>query len=740
MDDHSPSRPGWYDRPKRWLHLNLVGDDPLRTDVAAWSRFWRETHADGVTIAAAGATAYYPTDVPDHPRAVTLDGRDLFGELTTEAKALGMRVLARFEPTNISAEQVAVHPEWVSRWADGTPRRIDDHRVVGIRDNTSEAAAFASLMAGDRFAPCINGPYYRSFIPEVMTELAERYPIDGYYTNGWPRLGAGPPQEGSACHCQACRTAWHARGPDHDAYPEVADPSDPLWQDYVLFAQETVEDVQRSWQEYARSLRPGLTFVCNIFGSLASGLRWDRFRDLVDVFVQDGQGRSPVGPSGTGPVANALWGAARGAQLLRAAAGPDRQVFHAVGAWHTGQPPLRRVGKEPRELTQMLAQVVAKGARLNCNVAGGVVHDRRWMEPLRSYYRWHADNERYLGLGRSLADVGILWAPESGWTSWSTRRRVRSGPSFADAFAGWHAALLEARVPYDVLLAHDLAALDLGRYRALVVPSGTELPAAAAQRLAQYARRTGGLVIGCGALPGQGQADRSALGDAAGLQSMRPPEGPVVAGYLALSDDDRGDPLLVDIGDTDFLPAGPWASPVEVAGHEAVGVGTIRPPLPFLADQAFWADDLEARPALVRAGRCVYLASDLDALYGATLVPDAGQLLTNALTVASGTDAAACSVSGAGLLDVQPWLLPDAIVVHLVNLTNERLYGGPFTSTMTVGAQTVRVQVPDGCAVADVRLLRQSGAPSWQQRGTELEISVDRVGDFEVLAIDLASS
>jgi hypothetical protein len=734
--DRSEPRTVWFDEPMRWLHLNLVGDDPLHADVRAWAQYWAEARVDGVTISAAGATAYYPTNIPDHPRAAMPNGRDLFRELVAAAKKLNMRVLARFEPTNISGQQVEAHPDWPVRNADGTPRSTSDPRAVGIRDNIADASAFASLAGTDRYAPCLNGPYFRFFIPAVMTELAQSYPIDGYYANGWPRLGAGPPQEGAACHCDACLTAWQSRGPGHEAVPDTADPDDPLWRDYVAFIQDTVEDVQRRWQEHARSLRPGLTFVCNLFGSLASGLRWERFRHLVDVFVHDGQGRTPIGPSIDGPAQNAMWAAGRGAQVLRAAVGEDRQVFHAVGAWHTGHPPLRRVGKEPVELTQMLAEVVANGARPYCNVAGGVIHDRRWMEPLRAYYRWHAQNERYLGRGRTLADVGVVWAPESNWTSWSTRRRLQPGPSPSDALNGWHLALLEARIPYDVVPLFDLPTLDPQRYRTLIVPSGTEIHDASARILAHHASQAGGLILGCKTLPTSGNGGARDLLAVTGLNGTADPKGPSHNAYLAVTPDDRSDRLLADIGDTDYLAAGTWTAPADLAADGAVGLGSLRPPLPFLADRAYWTDPPDPRPILSHNGHCVYLGTDLDALYASTQMPDAGRILTNALRVAS-TSARRCDVNGDGLVAVHPWLIEDAVVIHLVNHTNERLYGGPLTAITPVGSQTIHLQIPERRRVLNVQFLRTNNTAKWYEDDDELRITVDHIDDFEVVAVDL---
>ena len=76
----------WFDEPMRWLQLNFVPDDVMHADIAAWQRYWRDARVDGLTLSAAGATAFYPTAVPFHHRSEYLGERDFFGELVAAAE------------------------------------------------------------------------------------------------------------------------------------------------------------------------------------------------------------------------------------------------------------------------------------------------------------------------------------------------------------------------------------------------------------------------------------------------------------------------------------------------------------------------------------------------------------------------------------------------------------------------------------------------------------------------------
>jgi hypothetical protein len=74
-----------------------------------------------------------------------------------------------------------------------------------------------------------------------MTEIMERYDVDGFFTNGWPPTNWHPVDMSLVCYCPHCLEKWRKRG--HERYPQKPDPSDPLWRDFVLFVQESIEEV-----------------------------------------------------------------------------------------------------------------------------------------------------------------------------------------------------------------------------------------------------------------------------------------------------------------------------------------------------------------------------------------------------------------------------------------------------------------------------------------------------------------
>jgi hypothetical protein len=94
-------------------------------------------------------------------------------------------------------------------------------------------------------------------------------------------------------------------------------------------------------------------------------------------------------------------------------------------------------------------------------------------------------------------------------------------------------------------------------------------------------------------------------------------------------------------------------------------------------------------------------------------------------------------VSGPGFLDVTAWHDRNAVVIHLVNLTNPMAMKGPYREFFPVGEQKIEVRLPEGSQAKTVHLLVADKSPAVQRNGQELTIIVPSILDHEVVAIDI---
>jgi hypothetical protein len=136
----------------------------------------------------------------------------------------------------------------------------------------------------------------------------------------------------------------------------------------------------------------------------------------------------------------------------------------------------------------------------------------------------------------------------------------------------------------------------------------------------------------------------------------------------------------------------------------------------------------------------VYIPWDLGRIFWEVLNVDHGKVLANSIRWANGGPGP-LTVTGPGILDVTLWRLPDALTVHLVNLTNPMMMRGPFRELLPVGPQTVALRLPEGARPRRVRLLTPGagGADDLAYLVSEgyLRLEVPRVLDHVVVAVDL---
>jgi hypothetical protein len=153
---------------RRCGQININERDPLDLDVMGWIDYWASLRVDALLLNGGGIVAYYPTEVPYHHRSEFLGSRDLFGELTTAARATGIRVVARMDCNYAYEPAAKAHPEWFERDENGALRPHGESTWL--------------------FKTCMFSPYFSEQMPAIYREINHRYRVDGFFTNG----GRGP--------------------------------------------------------------------------------------------------------------------------------------------------------------------------------------------------------------------------------------------------------------------------------------------------------------------------------------------------------------------------------------------------------------------------------------------------------------------------------------------------------------------------------------------------------------------
>ena len=376
--DTSPSLP-WYRRVRRWGQTNLSEQDPVTYDAAFWRDYWRRTATQGVIVNAGGIVAYYPSRFELHYRAQFLGERDLFGEIVAAARAEGLAVLARMDSNRATEDFYRAHPDWFT---------VDAAGQVG--------------RAGERYIACLNSPYTREYLPQVLREIIERYHPDGFTDNSWS--GAG---RGWICHCPYCREKFRMRG-RAGFLPVRADWDDPVYRRWVRWSyacRTEIWDLNNRVTQAAGG--PDCLWLGMVNGDpLNSHLSFCDLKSIgerAEILMSDQQGRGRSGFEQN----------AQSGKLLHGVLGWDKLIPESMAMYVRGEQAFRKASAPPLEAQKWMVSGFAGGISPWWHHVGAAQEDRRQFETALPLLDWHAANEDVLYDRTPLANVGLLWSHEN---------------------------------------------------------------------------------------------------------------------------------------------------------------------------------------------------------------------------------------------------------------------------------------------------------------------------------------
>jgi putative glycosyl hydrolase-like family 6 (GHL6) protein/glycosyl hydrolase family 42 (putative beta-galactosidase) len=699
-----PVSNAWYDRPMRWAQLTLVEDDPGRYDPAFWLDYFRRTHSDAACLSAGGCVAYYPTKVPLHYRSRFLGDSDAFGELVAGCRKLGMNVVARTDPHAAHQDVFDAHPDWIAVTADGKKRR--------------------HWADPELWVTCGLGPYNFEFMTEVTREIVRMYQVDGIFSNRWNGSGM--------CYCEHCQENFKKFSGLE--LPRTSDPLDEARRQYISWREKRLFELWRLWDGEIKKINPNASFVANAGGGALSDLDMKTIGELAPTLFADRQARRGLMP----PWANGKNGKEYAATLGRKAIG---------GIFSMGvEEPYRWKDsvQSGDEIRLWVVDGVAHNLRPWFTKFNGKVIDKRWLKVVEELYGWHHRNERYLRNERSLARVAIVYSQQTATFYGGEQARSR----VEDHSLGFYQALIEARMPFDMVHDRLLDAGNIQQYRTLILPNIAALSSAQCEQLSAFVVSGGNLVA----------THETSLYDERGVRrsdfGLASLFGASFAGridknlhnsYLNVDKDPktgRFHPLVRGLEDaTRIINGANWVHVKPNAKPDYAAPLTLVPSYPDLPMEQVWprvprTDTPGVFARQLERGRVVYFPFDLDRTFWEVLSVDHCNLLQNAVAWAH-QEEQPLVVKGRGVLDVSLWLQKDSVTAHLVNLTNPMMMKGPVREIIPLAEQSVQIRVPEGRRVKKAHLLVSGKQPVWRQAGDVVSLSVPSIELHEVIALDL---
>jgi hypothetical protein len=671
---------GWFDRPMRWVQLAFVEDDPGRYDPGFWLDYFKRIHADAVCLSAGGCVAFYPTKVPLHYRSKFLGNGDTFGEMLAGCRKLGMVVTARVDPHAAHQDVFDAHPDWIAVEANGQPRR---HWAMPTE-----------------WVTCALGPYNFEFMTSVIQEIMTLYKVDGIFANRWSGSGM--------CYCQHCQRSFKEFSGLE--LPRTAGAPGDARAQYTAWQKKRLLDLYLLWDAEIRKRNPGAVFFPNGF---------DQIRDSVSVPIlfADRQCRSEF---------QLPWQNGKFAKEARSTSGSKPIVgifsvgFEAPYRWKDST-------QNPHEVRLWVVDGIAQGFRPWVVKFNAKPLDHRWFKPVEDLYVWHWKNEKYLRNERPLARVGLV--------------STSAGRATPDHTSGFYHALVEARIPFEMVLETQLDPARVQQFKVLALPNVANLSDAQCAQLKAFVEKGGGLVA---THETSLYDERGRRRDDFGLAGLF---GASFAGnvierqqnaYLNL--EDHSHPLLAGLEDAGRMIHGVKRVEIRTAPGLRAPLMTVPtyPDLPM--EEVYVRDPAAVIPGvMVRSagsGRVVYFPWDIDRTFWEIMCQDHGIVLANAVRWAANEEQP-LRVEGPGVLDVALWKQQSSVTVHLVNLSNPMMMKGPLREILPIGPQKVRVKLPDGAQARSVRFLVSDAKAQWRQSGAWIETTTPPISLHEVVAIDI---
>jgi hypothetical protein len=693
----------WYDRPMRWAQLSFVEDDPGNYSQDFWIDYFKKVHADAALLDAGGCVAFYPTEVPLHYRSKWLGNRDSFGDLAAACRKLGMNVVARTDSHACHQDVYDAHPDWIAVDESGKKRRHWADK--------------------DFWVTCALGPYNFDFMTTVHREIMTKYMPDSIFTNRWSGSGM--------CYCEHCQKNFRDfSGLD---LPRSRDPKDPARLKYMEWHPQRLFELCRVWDSAIKEINPNASYLANAGGGAMSELNMKTFAQLAPMAIADRQSRRGL---------MAPWAAGMSAKEYRATMGMKPLAgLTCVGIDDNNR--WKDSVTNGEEIRMWLVDGIAQNYHPTFTKFNAKPYDMRWFAPVEQVFNWHYANEKYLRNEKSLARVGLVYSQQTGahYGFPDTRAKVE------DAILGMYQALIEARIPFEMVHDQLLDSEHIGQFRTLILPNIACLSDAQCQQISTFVTNGGSIVATLEtSLYNEMGARRSDFGLASlfGASFAGTVEGPMLNSYLNLQKDPSGKihPLLAGLGDTTRIINGTHQVHVTAAGDSLPTPLRIEPTYPDLPMEAVYpranaTHDPGVYLREVGKGRVVYFPANIDRTFWDVLAGDHAILLRNAVLWAT-NEPGPLEVEGKGVLDVAVWAQKDSVTAHLVNLTNPMMLKGPIREVIPISKQTVRIRLPkDGRRVSKARLLVAGSDVPFREEGGAVVVQVPTIELHEAVALDL---
>ncbi len=716
------------ERAMRYAQLTICEGDIGKFDPDRWLKYLDDIKCDGLVLGTGGYMAFHDTEIPYHYTVKHPQYDDLFGYMVDACRKKNYAIICRTDSHAIHADAFSAHPEWAAVTVDGSPRVHWSHPEV--------------------YVSCPLGDYGFDFMNRVHGELAAKYDMDAIFCNRWPGSGI--------CYCESCKKSFRVYSSGREI-PKILNPSDETTRLYMKWHEERAFELCRTWDLEIQRNNPDMRFVPNSSVGTEPFIDNKVLGDYAAVLYADYQGRAG---------SMTPWFNGRTAKQLHAVLG-DKPVG---GIFSTGTTECRWKDsvQEKAELEMWISEAVANGLRPWFTKFSVQVFDERWMPVVKNLYRKYYDWEKYLRHTKSRAEVALMFSQQTVKKyALSEQERLVEKP-----INGWYHALLESRIPFDMIDSHYIDAEHLNAYRAIILPNIAVLSDADCAALKRYVANGGAVLADYETSLYNENGERRTdfgLAELFGVHATGRDTRNQLNAYITVKPG-MGDPLMRE---GFFEPAekarienglpeescdredASWCEDRRLCGTE-YRTGITWDPAdfeesPYFAVPAFpdlpmeevyprdeVADYEEVLFRSYGKGRVAYFCGDIGRCYWDYLLVDHRRMMADAVrwTIA-GEDTV--RVSCPGLVDVTLWQNEEGLMIHLVNLTTIHAMRGPAEEILPLANVTMEIRkdlLPSGTNGGVKPRVLENSAVTVEEKETCIKVTLPTLKLHEVIVFE----
>ncbi|OKS87159.1 alpha-amylase family protein [Mucilaginibacter polytrichastri] len=411
----------WKQNNLRVIQANLpdykaatLNPDSLVEDLMACS-------ANTLIINAGGIMAFYPTKLDFEYTNPYLKPNNMLGNVVAKCHQHGIKVIVRFDFSRVHESIFKAHPDWCYISPKG-------ERII----NT------------DMYAVSINAPYVQQHAFQIISEVMDKYPVDGIFLN-MPGYQVNNSYEGKYLgidqnEYDKKRFADYSKGM---VLPKEENKADPVYQKYLEFKKFTGDDWSKRLYDLVKAKNPQIA-ICTYT---------DKY---VDIIRHESQANSSL----------PYWPYTASDNVNNAAHSyPTHIISNASIQQISFQSRYNAV--EPQEVAIRLYENIANGSGLDMSMMGDMrgYEDERNFDVIKKIYGLHKKYESYFGNYTSVAKVALI-APGL-WPSGLPMQEYR----------GIQLILKEAHIPFDIIVDEQIQNLPdkIKAYKLLILPDITYL-------------------------------------------------------------------------------------------------------------------------------------------------------------------------------------------------------------------------------------------------------------------------